>query len=341
MIARLAITPEALADVTSGVGRIAKQDHERFLRLVVEYGALVFPDDQAASEFVRFLRTHSETLPPGVAKKWTTVLTDFVQGSRMWAERPPLVPSLHAAGLAAVAQAWAPAVDVVVVDASTGAALGVPDSEGWMVEDGSGLEVAYPDAVPDGEHLQKISHVRNVGNLAMGRSRELFWSDVIQPIWRSSRRATLVDSYLLKPFRQSRRDEPVEWMLGRMSDAPGMRGAVTLIADAGETHPLGPEDVLERLAPVCAGGRIERLKVHLIPSKGRGKLVPHDRHIRFDTSAVQLGAGFDRLASSLVRDKDGLNWTFRWSKEGIDPLRNAEERALGLRGVESAEWVLT
>lgn len=298
---------------------------------------MVFPDDAAASEFLRLLRDPQASLPPGVAKRWETLLIDFRKGSRMWPARPPLAPRLRQAPeFAALGQSWGGSVDVVVVDESTGSILGVPEDHGWLVDERSGLEVAYPDAIHACDHISRIGQFESEGNLPVGASREVFWDEVIMPIWRSSKRATLVDRYLLKGLWNGRGDH-VEWLLGRMADTLGPRGSVTLITEAKEAWQLDPELVLDRLAPVCFGGRIERLQIQLVPSRGGGSHLPHDRHIRFDTSAVILHAGFDRLAGAKVRDPAGMNWEYRWVDHAIGALRAGEERAVGARGVRGSE----
>lgn len=299
---------------------------------------MVFPDDAVASEFLRLLRDPQASLPPGVAKRWEALLIDFRKGSRMWPARPPLAPGLRQTPeFAALGQSWGGSVDVVVVDEATGSILGIPEDQGWLVDQRSGLEVAYPDAIHACDHISRIGQFQSEGNLPVGASREVFWDEVIMPIWRSAKRATLVDRYLLQGLWRGRKGEHVEWLLGRLADAPGARGSVTLITEAKDPWLSDPEAVLDQLEPFCAGGRIDRLQLHLVPARERGSHLPHDRHIRFDTNAVILHAGFDRLSRANVGDPNGMNWEYRWAEDALSSLRAAEERAVGAHRVRGSE----
>lgn len=343
MIARLAISPEALAEVSLGTERAAKLEHERLLKLVSKHGAIVFPDDDAVRAFLRFLRDPKATLPPGVGKRWEALLIAFLKGSRMWAERPPLSPPLRpSAELTSLGQSWAKSVDVVVVDADTGSALGVPESEGWLVVGESGLEIAYLDAVSSCDHISRLDQFQEAGHLASGASRELFWDRVLSPLWRTSKHVTLLDRYLLKGFWNGGVVEHVEWLLERMADASGVKGSVTLIAEAREPKQVDLGAVLDRLASICIDGRIGTLRVNLVPERpsGRDARMAHDRHIRFDTNAVSLGAGVDRLSRPTIWDSNGMNWQYRWAEEALSQLRAAEQRAAQMRGTRSAERTL-
>lgn len=339
MIARLAISPEALVEASSATGRAAKQDHERLLKLVIKHGAVVFPDEDAAKAFLTFLREQGDALPPGVANRWMELLRSFLKGSRMWAERPPLVPSLGpSARLATLGETWAGAVDVVVVDVATGSSMGIPEADGWLVEGRSGLEFAYPDAVPSCETVSRIDQVHEAGNFPEGTSRELFWDQVLLPLWRTSKHVTLVDRYLLEGWWDGSAVAHVEWLLEHLAGAPGVRGGVTLIAEAKKPEEAHLVAVLDHLSHFCSGGRIDRLQVHLVPRRPhREARMSHDRHIRFDTSAVSLGASFDRLSTPMIRDHEGVNWSYRWADEALRSFRSAERRATNLRGAVTAE----
>ena len=157
------------------------------------------------------------------------------------------------------------------------------------------------------------------------------------PIWRSAKRATLVDRYLLQGLWRGRKSEHVEWLLDRLAGALGGRASVTLITEVRDPWLSDPEAVLDQLEPFFTGGRIDRLQLHLVPARERGSHLPHDRHIRFDTNAVILHAGFDRLSGATVRDPSGMNWEYRWADAALSSLRAAEERAVGAPGVRGAE----
>lgn len=46
----------------------------------------------------------------------------------------------------------------------------------------------------------------------------------------------------------------------------------------------------------------------------------HDRHIRFGTNAVSLGACVDRLSRPMMWDSDGTNWQYPWAEDALRQL---------------------
>lgn len=66
----------------------------------------------------------------------------------------------------------------------------------------------------------------------------------------------------------------------------------------------------------------------------------HDRHIRFGTNAVSLGACVDRLSRPRLWDSDGTNWQYPWAEDALSRLRTVEQRTAQMRGTRSVERTL-
>lgn len=340
MIARLAIAPEALDDLDNLGARASKREHERLVQLVQEHGALVFADDDSASQFIRRIRAGSSSLPAGVGKRWSELAVFFHKAGRLRTARPALTSPLTALPMGDHGAAWASNVDIAVVDEATAQGLGVPLEEGLITDPDTGFEVALPDSIAATSHLHAIKELRDRGFHGNGTPRDDFWHDVLEPIWDVSTHVTVLDRYLFARIWRERHDEHVQWLLRWLDQAPGRRGRVTLIGEALTNQAADVSEVLDVVGDACSGGRIDMVTVKLTPPPRRGQppYLPHDRHIRFDSAGVYLNAGFDRLEHPTITAHDGLVWEYRWSPQALQALRDVEARASRARGLQTAEW---
>ncbi len=328
MITRVSITAPALHDVAPNGGRTAKRDHERLLKAMHRHAELVFDSDDSARDFLADLRASSQTLPAGVAKRWQELMVDFLKNGRARAVRPSLTKSTT---LDAWARSWASDVDVAVVDWQTASDLHVPEDEGWVVHPSTQFEVASADVAADCHHFTQMQELADRGIFPKGTPRDEIWRTVLEPMWRTSKHAAIIDRYLFKYLWQERTNDHLRWLLDKMSASSGSGAKhLTLIGQDLESYSWDPLATLSALELACTGHAISSIDLHLVT--GPGSLMTHDRHIRFDCGAIKLGGGFDRLSSRTVRDEDGLGWQFIADPGALRQLQQAETRSKDIRG---------
>lgn len=346
MIARLAISPQALIDLGAGVpARQAKDNHDQLLRTLRAHGTVVFASDDEAKALIRVLRSDG-ALPPGAGKKWMVLLEDFAGRSPKRAEalRPPQSFSFGAVHqLDELRQVWGDRADVAILDDEQGNRLGIPLDEGWLAVGDGQLEVATGSSATHCQRLTRFQDLMDRGFAPVGSPREAFWEDVLHPLARVSRAVTVVDRYLFKDLLGNARrvgSEHVLWLLQHLEASVRPNGLVTLIVERFNTE--SAQDVMHRVDDSWPRGPGRRtvIEVILVPKSvpGRSSVrFPHDRHIRFDVgAAVVVPAGFDRLRGTTIWDPDGMKWDYKWAAEPLAALRAAEQRCMQAAGVDVA-----
>lgn len=332
MITRVSINAQALHDVSPTGGRSAKIAHEHLLKTMKRHAELVFDSDDSARDFVHHIRSSGETLPPGVAKRWQELVADFLKNGRARAARPALPAPTT---IESWARSWSGDVDVAVVDRQTAGDLDVPEDEGWMVEPSTQFEVASADAAADCHHFTQLQELAEQVIFPKGTPRDTIWTTVLEPMWRASKHATLIDRYLFKNLWQKRPNDHLSWLLDRMATTPGNTAKhVTLIGLDLAGDSWSPFETLDALAQACSGSAIGSIDLHLVPEwvPHPARPMAHDRHIRFNCGAIKLPGGFDRLGSRTVWDEDGLGWQFISDAQSVRQLQEAELRSKNLPG---------
>lgn len=346
MIARLAISPQALIDLGAGLpARQAKANHDQLLRALRAHGTLVFASADEARALAKVLKGE-EGLPPGASKKWTGLFEEFLTRSPKRAEvlNPPASFSFGVAHqLDELRTAWAGRADVAILDDEQGDRVGIPLEEGWLAVGDGQFEVATGSSAAHCRRLTRFQDMMDRGFAPVGSSREIFWEDVLGPLARVSRTASVVDRYLFKDLLGNTRrvdSEHVVWLLQHLEASLRGNGPVTLIAERFTTETA--QDVMQAIDASWPRGRTRSFEivVVLVPkgmTSRRNVRFPHDRHIRFDVgAAVVVPAGFDRLRGSTIRDPDGMKWDYKWAAEPLAVLRSAEQRCVEGEAVDVA-----
>lgn len=325
--------------------RQAKDNHDQLLRALRAHGTLVFASADEARALAKVLNSE-EGLPPGASKKWKGLFEEFLARSPKRAEvlSPPASFSFAAAHqLDELRTVWAGKAEVAVLDDEQGDRLGIPLDEGWLAVGDGQLEVAIGSSATHCQRLTRFQDMMDRGFAPVGSPREAFWEDVLHPLARVSRTATVVDRYLLKDLLGDARrvgSEHVLWLLQHLEASLRANGLVTLIVERLNTETA--QDVLHAIDDSWPRGRGRRtaIEVILVPKSvpGRGSVrFPHDRHIRFDVgAAVVVPAGFDRLRGPTIWDPDGMKWDYKWAAEPLAALRTAEQRCMQAAGVDVA-----
>ena len=337
MLARLAIDPEALADPITPVS-LTKVLHNNLLETIAAHGYLVFANNEEAAAFVKAIRNH-KSLPTGVADKWATFLPELHKQGRMsLITSPGGHPIAQVRELGELQQGWKGNLDVAVLCNANAAVIGISEEEGILDDPNSHVELATFGATP---HTRTLTHFRELADNAVApynSQRDTFWTEVVGPVATASKRATVLDGYLLtnlwrkeahRPRSHSWDVEHVAWMLHHLDSTMRAASEVELICayESNKLHYKAEEsaDIIRNFWAPPAAGRLAKATLTLVE---RQKDFPHDRHIRFNTGvAITVPAGFDRLRSPRVWDKDGMAWAYKWRREAVSGLREREDRA--------------
>ncbi|PSK64985.1 hypothetical protein B0E53_03061 [Micromonospora sp. MH33] len=344
MHAWIAIAANALD--TSGLSNpVANLVHRAAAEGVAVHGRLVFGSNQEASELVAAIR-QGAALPQDARNRWIEVLTHLRKTNRITVRKPdaPALASIRA--LDDLRLHWWAATDVAVVAAEVGEVLGAAADAGHRPE------VATAATLDDCRVIRRIRSLAEDATAAYGSDRERFWSDVLEPLATGARQVTIVDRYLFKSlwdldagkyWTRRWRGEHLSWLLQRIDSVADSGAEVRLVGawNPGEYPAMTATSTADALKAVWAptgAGRLAKVTVTLA-SPARVVDFPHDRHIRFSTgAALMLGAGFDRLRESAIRDQDGLNWQYRWSPRAIREVEAREQRALALPHTEAVVY---
>lgn len=337
MLARLAIDPAALAETVTPVS-LTKVLHNNLLETIASHGYLVFANNEEANAFVNAIRNH-KSFPPGMAEKWGTFLPELHKQGRISLIAPPGDHAIaEVRELDELERGWKGNLDVAVLCNANAAALGISDEDGILDDANSHVELATFGATP---HTRIVAHYRELTETALlpyNADREGFWNEVLRPVAAASKKATVLDGYLLTSLwkkednlpRSRRWDiEHVAWMLDHLDSTMRARSEVELIC-AYEPHKLhfnaeASAALIRKWWAPTPAGRISKVALTLIE---RQKGFTHDRHIRFSTGvAITIPAGFDRLRSPRVWDEDGMAWAYKWRRDAVNGLREREERA--------------
>jgi hypothetical protein len=341
MLARLAIDPEALADTITPMS-MAKFHHNSLLETIAAHGSLLFANNGEARAFVQAIKNLG-ALPPGMAEKWSTVLSELHKLGRVRLIAPPGDrPISQVRALDALQNGWKGNLDIAVLGHTGASAIGISDDEGILEDVDSQVELATVVATP---HTRTVTHFRELADIALlpaSAKRETFWDQVLRPISTMSKAATILDGYLMTslwgkednlPRSRSWQVEHVEWILDHL-DTTMMTGAeLELICayDPRKPHYTADEsaDAIRDFWRPISRGRFAKVTLTLVE---RQKGFTHDRHIRFSTGvAITIAAGFDRLRAPQVWDEDGMAWNYKWRPDAVKGLRDREERAKSFR----------
>lgn len=328
MIAKINISAKALNTLSTASPRVNKRAHEKFISRINKHGYLVFENDLAASEFMDYLKHDAQNLPAGVAKRWRELVLELHKHTRLKAARPPLNYSVSEADeFRALSNAWESDIDVAVVDPDTAKTLGVPENDGNKVSPESGFEVTVADVAVDCHHFETFDSLIDRGVYSNGSTRDSFWRDVLYPLWFSSRKAIILDRYLLKGWLEyGWKDEHVQWLARMLAHSRGPQGDLTLICETPQMSASYFDGALETLKSMSSGGRLRSIELVLIPGDWGRRRLPHDRHIRFDSAAVSLHAGFGRLSRPIISPLDGMRWQYITDKKSLSSLQSDEDR---------------
>lgn len=344
MLVNVHVTPSVVVETSRSVAKFSAPALRRELReFLLRHGVLRFASNAEAKTWIDGLK--SEELTPQEAKEWQQLLLTLNKLGRLVSENPALVEDADSATskeeLLPLA-ALSPLLSVIGTD--TYGRL-FPDAEVGVSPLKPNLDVTVPGSISQSAMHERLINLAQSGSFLRGTKRNDLWATLLEPLARVSKEIVVFDRYLFGQLEASF-DEQVNWLLSRLDASAPKGAAVTLIGARGVPGDFGNERVpgnaadAEWLIRENVSQKFERLgsvRVALAPSV-RVRDMHHDRHIRFGAgAAVEVPAGFDRLAVPELRDNFGF--TYRHSTDALKQLRARETAVLDNRNTRVVELI--
>lgn len=355
MIARVALDPSSLVDLQVVDDEEATSAlHDLLLTALSVHGAVVLGTPADAYGLMKEVKAQSQE----VRKHWDVVLGSLSSSRRLIRRTPPCArPIAQIRLLEELRDQWRDQVEVVVVDRARAVEFGVAGSPGHIEDASAALEISTARGARLTVAMEQARRLAERANQPCGTGRDDFWSGVLAPLARLSNEAVILDRYLFhkllaKPTAGgSGAEEHVCWLLECLDRDMPAGSKVTLIAhdeapqDRGRSGPIprvNASDIaalIERFWLYRPAGGLGLVEVVIAPWRQRRRLLPHDRHVRFNVgAAVTFAQGLDRLATPKIEEPDGLNWHYRQGASAVGSVLAAEVRVLDgrNRGVSRA-----
>lgn len=336
MLATIALSAEAIGDLSQGPPSHQRKHHREFTELLMKHAVLVFGSEHEKNAFSRSIRA-GDGIPTVSRQVWNAVIADFAVKSRLRVSNPPVeFPLSSLTSLQDLYVEWKHKAKIVVVREELSPNMKLDEQESGVLE-GAALEVATPITLSEGKIIRSLEDMERRGRHRYGAPREEFWSHVLAPLAQCTRNVVITDRYVFHRMwdaadENRRRDTPehVSWLLERLDSALLPGASVKLIGQrrrhdnrenksrwsAQQTAAM-IRDVWTRTETK----RIERLEVVLAEPRGER---PHDRHIRFgDIAAIDINAGVDMLCEPTVRKREGMKWSYGYMPSELNVYKDA------------------
>lgn len=336
MLATIALSAEAIGDLSQGPPSHQRKHHREFTELLMKHAVLVFGSEGEKSAFSRSIRA-GEGIPTASRQVWNAVIADFATKSRLRVSKPPVESHLSSlTSLQDLYVEWKHKAKIVVVREELSSDMKLDEQESGVLE-GAALEVATPITLSEGKIIRSMDDMERRGRHTYGAAREEFWSDVLAPLAECTRNVVITDRYLFERMWDDvddnhRRDSPehVCWLLQRLDSALLPGASVKIIGqrrrhdNRGNRGRWSAQQTAAMIRDIWRRTdtkRIERLEVVLAEPRGER---PHDRHIRFgDIAAIDINAGVDILCEPTVRKREGMKWSYGYMPGELKVYKDA------------------
>lgn len=336
MLATIALTAQAIEDLSQGPPTHHRKHHRQFTELLMKHAVLVFGSEHEKNAFSRSIRA-GDGIPTVSRQAWNAVLADFATKSRLKVSNPPVeTPLSSLTSLQELYTEWKHKAKIVVVREELSPSMKLDEQESGVLE-GTALEVATPITLSEGRIIRSLEDIERRGRHAYGAPREEFWSEVLAPLAQCTRNVVITDRYVFERMwddadHNRRRDMPehVSWLLERLDSALLPGASVKVIGQRRRDDNWGNrgrwtvQQTAAMIRDVWARTetkRIERLEVVLADPRGER---PHDRHIRFgDIAAIDINAGVDMLCEPTVRKREGMKWSYSYMPGELNIYKDA------------------
>lgn len=346
MILRLGVCAPAIEEISEQTGAAyARIVHTTLAEFLAAHGHLVMSNSKEMLDIVR-LANASPSVDPSARRIWSILIQELRKQGRIQVLVPGSACSLAEISYAAqLADTWS-VEDAPKIAMVPNALLKqiFPGAGGKVTDPSTGVMLANPAEFLDSEPVQQLKILRDESRLPFGATRKSFWELVLAPLVGSSKVITIYDRYLFSELTRrgqflpspTQPNEALVWIL-RLLDSQAPDGLVVRLFAGTEgppqrgpaQHPDSAHQALEILSKAWArpnAGAISRVEILAGPWKQRGKLMPHDRHIRFgENRAISIPAGLDRLKAPTVQETAGMAWKYHWSTQSVAPLISTEK----------------
>lgn len=345
MLVKVGVCAPAIEEISEQAGvAYAKVIHAALAEFLAAHGNLVISNSREMLDLVRLARA-SELVDQRARRIWSVLIQELRKQGRIQVLNPGSQFSLAEISTAAqLAGTWpAHQVPEAAMVPSSFLKLLFPDAPGTVKDPSTGVILANPAEFLESEPIQRLRTLREESRVPFGQTRKSFWQFVLNPLAQSSKEVTIYDRYLFSEI--TKRDqsfptpgqphEALVWLL-RMLDDSARNGLVVRLFAAtaaphhgSAQHPVSAQQALEILKKFWVRpprGAISRVEIVAGPWKQNGKLMPHDRHIRFsENRAISIPAGLDRLKAATIEDTAGMAWKYHWSTATVAPLISSEK----------------
>lgn len=338
MLATIALSSEAIADLSNGPASHQRRHHREFTELLLKHGVLVFGSEDEMGAFTRAIQS-GDGIPAFSRQVWHTVIAEFARKKRLRVVDPPVASQLASlTSLKDLYEEWKHKARIAVVGEHLSPAMMLDEESGVL--EGSALEIATPITVSEGRVMRSLEGLARDGRLKFGESREVFWRTVLAPLAECSRNVVITDRFVFERMWDDAdearcRNEPehISWLLERLDATLVPRATVKIVGQGRRQDSWGSNkkrwstgdtaDLIRQHWQRSVPGRIEKLEIVLAePRRER----PHDRHIRFgDIGAIDINAGLDRLCEPSVEQKEGMKWSYGYTRGALEEYKEATQ----------------
>lgn len=336
MLATIALSAQAIEDLSQGPPSHQRKYHREFTELLMKHAVLIFGSEGEKRAFSRSIRA-GDGIPTVSRQVWNAVIAEFATKSRLRVSDPPVASQLSSlTSLQDLYSEWKHKAKIVVVREELSPDMKLDEQESGVLE-GTALEVATPITLSEGRIIRSLEDMERRGRHAYGAAREEFWSAVLAPLAGCTRNLVITDRYVFERMWDDaddnyRRDVPEQvcWLLERL-DATLLPGAsVKIIGQRrrpdnwGKKIRWSAEQTAEMIRDNWKRPDIKAIdKLEVVLAEPRGER-PHDRHIRFgDIGVIDINAGIDMLSEPTVRKREGMKWSYGYMQGELKVYKEA------------------
>lgn len=319
MFARVALDPNVLSEDLDHDRARMNAAHRDLARMLTQHGVVV---QEGEDQFWHLIKEMPQHLQPLWSEAYKRIYREV-------APPPSPLGVGHIESEADLDEHWGRKATVAVVERLRAALLGVPDDAAYQNTAG-GVEVVRFDLVRDSATFQRLESLSG-SQILPGADRNRVWHDRFHLLSLNAKFLTVCDRYAGKELVDMRDDSGLYWLLQKVDGC--RKTKVHILTGVGQNYDLSRvRETFARLAlDLCQGG-IREIKLTLAPDEVFRRHV-HNRHIRFDHHAFDIGKGT-------------VNFSTKHADQGYTLLRFDDKSAMSREKIiwESAslrEYVIT
>jgi len=336
MLARIALSADAIFDLSQGPAPHQRKNHREFTDLLMRHGVLVFGSEDEKNLFASSIRL-GDGVPVFSRQVWGVILADLAHKKRLRVISPPGAAQVSAlTSLRDLYDEWKYKAEIALVQESLSKVMKLDQQESGVLE-GHALEIATPFTISEGKVIRSLEALSRDGKLKHGESRETFWNTVLAPLAECTRTVVITDRFIFERLwddadRSITRAVPEHlcWLLERLDSTLLPSATVKIVGQSrrkdGPAHKgrWTTQQTSHLIQASWARSSVRRIKrVEIVQAEPYGER-PHDRHIRFgDVGLVDINAGVDMLSTPKVIKKQGMKWSYGYMPNALQESKEA------------------